>query len=151
MENRYKSTKMIEDAIADGHSLTLHSPSGQHDIDKIEAIDAIQMTRDDIRISGSTIVFGTGDVCITIEDTPLLDIEVKTMEKKYIVYRNTYPEDMSRFNDYGEAVMCAINFSSDATIANETTGEILYVTYKRGSTQVFITTVNGKVRITESK
>ena len=60
--------KMIEDAIADGHFLQLHSPSGQHDIDEIEAIDAVQMTRDEIRISGSTIIFGNGEVSITVED-----------------------------------------------------------------------------------
>ena len=59
---------LIEDFTANGARLLLHSPSGQHDIDDIEAIEAIQMTRDSIRISGSTIIFGNGEVCIEIED-----------------------------------------------------------------------------------
>jgi hypothetical protein len=63
-----QAIKMVEQMTADGAILQLHGPSGQHDIDEIEAIEAIQMTRDTIRISGSTIIFGTGEVCITIED-----------------------------------------------------------------------------------
>ena len=63
-----QAIKLVEDMTAEGAILQLHSPSGQHDIDDIEAIEAIQMTRDTIRISGSTIIFGSGDVSITIED-----------------------------------------------------------------------------------
>jgi hypothetical protein len=63
-----QAIKMVEDMTAEGAILQLHSPSGQHDIDDIEAIEAIQMTRDNIRISGSTIIFGNGEVCIEIED-----------------------------------------------------------------------------------
>jgi hypothetical protein len=63
-----QAIKMVEEMTAEGAILQLHSPSGQHDMDDIEAIDAIQMTRDNIRISGSTIIFGNGEVCITIED-----------------------------------------------------------------------------------
>ena len=63
-----QAIKMVEQMTAEGAILQLHSPSGQHDIDEIEAIDAVQMTRDEIRISGSTIIFGSGDVCIEIAD-----------------------------------------------------------------------------------
>ena len=63
-----QAIKMVEEMTAEGAILQLHGPSGQHDMDDIEAIDAIQMTRDNIRISGSTIIFGNGEVCITIED-----------------------------------------------------------------------------------
>ena len=63
-----QAIKLVEDMTAEGAILQLHGPSGQHDIDDIEAIEAIQMTRDDIRISGTTIIFGNGEVCITIED-----------------------------------------------------------------------------------
>ena len=37
-----QAIKMVEDMTAEGAILQLHSPSGQHDIDDIEAIDAIQ-------------------------------------------------------------------------------------------------------------
>ena len=60
-----QAIKMVEEMTAEGAILQLHSPSGQHDMDDIEAI---QMTRDNIRISGTTIIFGNGEVCITIED-----------------------------------------------------------------------------------
>ncbi len=63
-----QAIKLVEDMTAEGAILQLHSPSGQHDIDDIEAIEAIQMTRDTIRISGSTIIFGNGEISITIED-----------------------------------------------------------------------------------
>jgi hypothetical protein len=63
-----QAIKMVEQMTAEGAILQLHSPSGQHDMDDIEAIEAIEMTRDSIRISGSTIIFGNGDVCIKIAD-----------------------------------------------------------------------------------
>ena len=63
-----QAIEMVEQMTADGMFLQLHSPSGQHDIDDIEAIEAIEMTRDSIRINGSTIIFGNGEVCITVED-----------------------------------------------------------------------------------
>lgn len=63
-----QAIKMVEQMTAEGAILQIHGPSGQHDMDDIEAIEAIQMTRDNIRISGSTIIFGNGEVCITIED-----------------------------------------------------------------------------------
>ena len=65
---KQQAIKMVEEMTAEGAILQLHIPSGQHDMDDIEAIEAIQMTRDNIRISGSTIIFGNGEVCITIED-----------------------------------------------------------------------------------
>lgn len=63
-----QAIKMVEQMTAEGAILQIHGPSGQHDMDDIEVIEAIQMTRDNIRISGSTIIFGNGEVCITIED-----------------------------------------------------------------------------------
>ena len=63
-----QAIKMVEQMTAEGAILQIHGPSGQHDMDDIEAIEAIQMTRDNIRINGSTIIFGNGEVCITIED-----------------------------------------------------------------------------------
>jgi hypothetical protein len=64
-----KAIKMVEQMTAEGAILQLHSPSGQHDIDDIEVIEAIQYVKDeDIRISGTTIIFGNGEVSITIED-----------------------------------------------------------------------------------
>ena len=61
--------KMIEQAVADGLYMQLHSPSGTHDIDEIEAIEAVRDCNEaDIRIDDMTIIFGNGDVCITIED-----------------------------------------------------------------------------------
>lgn len=63
-----QAIEMVEQMTAEGAILQLHGPSGQHDMDDIEAIEAIQMTRDNIRISGTTIIFGNGEVCITIED-----------------------------------------------------------------------------------
>jgi hypothetical protein len=63
-----QAIEMVEQMTADGAILQLHGPSGQHDIDDIEAIEAIQMTRDNIRISGTTIIFGNGEVCISIID-----------------------------------------------------------------------------------
>lgn len=69
MRNTTDAIKMIEDAIVDGLYLQLHSPSGTHDIDEIEAIEAVRDCDDaDIRIDGYTIIFGMGDVCITVED-----------------------------------------------------------------------------------
>ena len=65
---KQQAIKMVEQMTAEGAILQLHGPSGQHDMDDIEAIEAIQMTRDNIRISGSTIIFGNGEVSITIED-----------------------------------------------------------------------------------
>jgi hypothetical protein len=72
------------------------------------------------------------------------------MKNKYIVQHNYQPENSKSFEDYSEAIMNAIRFDS-ATISDATTGAILYVTYAYGDTRVYITTVNGKVRITEIK
>lgn len=64
-----QAIKMVEQMTAEGAILRLHGPSGQHDIDDIEVIEAIKYLKDeDIRISGTTIIFGNGEVCITIED-----------------------------------------------------------------------------------
>jgi hypothetical protein len=73
------------------------------------------------------------------------------MENKYIVHDNYKPESTFGFNNYGEAITAAINCAESATITDATTGAILYVTYAYGDTRVFITTVNGEVRITETK
>lgn len=72
------------------------------------------------------------------------------MENKYIVHDNYKPESTFGFNNYGEAITAAIKLES-ATITDATTGAILYVTYTYGDTRIFITTVNGEVRIKESK
>jgi hypothetical protein len=61
--------KMIEQAVADGLYMQLHSPSGTHDIDEIEAIEAVRECKEyDIRVVDMLIMFGNGDVCITFED-----------------------------------------------------------------------------------
>lgn len=73
------------------------------------------------------------------------------MEKKYIVHDNYKPECTLGFNDYGEAIMAALNSAESATISNAATGAILYVTYMQGDFRVHITTVDGKVRIKENK
>ena len=73
------------------------------------------------------------------------------MEKKYIVHTNRYPECNVGFDDYGEALMAAMNSPYATTISNAATGAILYVTYKQGDIRVFITTVDGEVRIKEIK
>lgn len=64
-----QAIEMVKQMTAEGAILQLHGPSGQQDIDDIETIEAIQYLKDeDIRISGTTIIFGNGEVCITIED-----------------------------------------------------------------------------------
>jgi|DEB19_MinimDraft_3_1074340.scaffolds.fasta_scaffold274690_1 hypothetical protein len=56
-------------AIEEGMFLQLSSPSGLHDIDLDEAIDAINECEDeDIRVEDDVIIFGMGDVCIKVED-----------------------------------------------------------------------------------
>jgi hypothetical protein len=51
--------------IEQGWTMQLSSPSGLHDIDLDEAIDAIEeCDDDDIRIEDDVIIFGMGDVCI---------------------------------------------------------------------------------------
>jgi hypothetical protein len=48
-----------------GLTIELNSPSGLHDIDLDEAIDAIEeCDDDDIRVEDDVIIFGMGDVCI---------------------------------------------------------------------------------------
>jgi hypothetical protein len=72
------------------------------------------------------------------------------MTNKYIVQHN-YKSDFSKsFDDYADAILTAIKCEG-ATISDATTGAILYVTYTYGDTRVYITTVNGEVRITETK
>lgn len=73
------------------------------------------------------------------------------MENNFIVHCNRYPEDIRRYSNYGEAIITAMNRPDGATISDETTGAILYVTYKHGDIRVFITTVNGEVRIAQTK
>ena len=73
------------------------------------------------------------------------------MENKYILQNNRHPQDTYHFNDFGEAVMKAMDLFPGGTISDATTGAILYVTYQQGLQKVFITTVNGEVRITETK
>jgi hypothetical protein len=56
-------------AIEEGMGLQLSSPSGLHDIDLDEAIDAINECEDeDIRVEDDVVIFGMGDVCIKIAD-----------------------------------------------------------------------------------
>jgi len=51
--------------IEQGLKIQLSSPSGLHDIDLDEAIDAIEECEDDdIRVEDDVIIFGMGDVCI---------------------------------------------------------------------------------------
>jgi uncharacterized protein YqgV (UPF0045/DUF77 family) len=51
--------------IEQGLTIQLSSPSGLHDIDIDEAIDAIEECEDDdIRVEDDVIIFGMGDVCI---------------------------------------------------------------------------------------
>jgi hypothetical protein len=48
-----------------GLTIQLSSPSGLHDIDLDEAIDAIEECEDDdIRVENDVVIFGMGDVCI---------------------------------------------------------------------------------------
>jgi hypothetical protein len=71
------------------------------------------------------------------------------MEKKYIVQHNYKPDSSKSFEDYADAIMAAIKCDS-ATISDATTGAILYVTYTYGDTRIYITTINGEVRIKEA-
>ena len=51
--------------VEQGLTIQLSSPSGLHDIDLDEAIDAIEeCDDDDIRIEDDVIIFGMGEVCI---------------------------------------------------------------------------------------
>jgi len=51
--------------IEQGLMIQLSSPSGLHDIDLDEAIDAIEECEDDdIRVENDVVIFGMGDVCI---------------------------------------------------------------------------------------
>jgi len=51
--------------IEQGLTIQLSSPSGLHDIDLDEAIDAIEECEDDdIRVDDDVVIFGMGDVCI---------------------------------------------------------------------------------------
>lgn len=55
--------------IEQGLTIQISSPSGLHDIDLEEAIDAIEGAEDDdIRIEDDVIIFGMGDVCIKAQD-----------------------------------------------------------------------------------
>ena len=72
------------------------------------------------------------------------------MTKKYNVHDNRYPEDIYQFTDFGRAVTTAIGLTFGATIVDAETNAILYVTYKRGTQQVFITVVDGELRIKET-
>lgn len=55
-------------AIEEGMTLQLSSPSGLHDIDLEEAIDAIEECEDnDLRVEDDIIIFGMGDVCIKVK------------------------------------------------------------------------------------
>lgn len=60
---------LITWAIEEGLFLQLCSPSGLHDIDMDEAIDAVNECEDEeIRVEDDVIIFGMGDVCIKVED-----------------------------------------------------------------------------------
>jgi hypothetical protein len=51
--------------IEQGLTIQLSSPSGLHDIDLDEAIDAIEECEDDdICVDDDVVIFGMGDVCI---------------------------------------------------------------------------------------
>ena len=55
-------------AIEEGMALQLSSPSGLHDIDLEEAINAIEECEDnDLRVEDDIIIFGMGDVCIKVK------------------------------------------------------------------------------------
>ena len=70
--SRRRIRKMKSSAIAtvkwfieQGLTIQLSSPSGLHDIDLDEAIDAIEECEDDdIRVDDDVVIFGMGDVCI---------------------------------------------------------------------------------------
>jgi hypothetical protein len=56
-------------AIEEGMTLQISSPSGLHDIDFDEAIEAIESCEDDdIRVEDDIIIFGMGDVCIKVKN-----------------------------------------------------------------------------------
>jgi hypothetical protein len=60
---------LITWAIEEGLFLQLSSPSGLHDIDMDEAMDAVNECEDeDIRVIDDVIIFGMGDVCIKVQD-----------------------------------------------------------------------------------
>ena len=71
------------------------------------------------------------------------------MEKKYIVRNNMRSERGEIFTSYPIAVMSAVQHES-ATIYDADNGTILYVTYQMGDTRMFITTVNGELRVKET-
>jgi len=55
--------------IEQGLTIQLSSPSGLHDIDLDEAIDAIEECEDDdIRVDDDVVIFGMGDVCIKVKN-----------------------------------------------------------------------------------
>jgi hypothetical protein len=55
--------------IEQGLTIQLSSPSGLHDIDIDEAVDAIEECEDDdIRVEDDVIIFGMGDVCIKVKN-----------------------------------------------------------------------------------
>ncbi len=69
-----QAVEMVKQAVADGQFLQVHGPSGTHDIDLDEAIEAIEwieskeVNMKGLTVEGSTIKFGDGTVCITVED-----------------------------------------------------------------------------------
>jgi hypothetical protein len=67
-EDRTMKTSAIETVkwfVEQGLTIQLSSPSGLHDIDLDEAIDAIEECEDDdIRVDDDVVIFGMGDVCI---------------------------------------------------------------------------------------
>ena len=66
-----KAIEMVKQAVADGQFLQVHGPSGTHDIDIDEAIEWIEFEEVNMKgltVEGSTIKFGDGTVCITVED-----------------------------------------------------------------------------------
>ena len=55
--------------IEQGLTIQRSSPSGLHDIDIDEAVDAIEECEDDdIRIEDDVIIFGMGEVCIKVKN-----------------------------------------------------------------------------------
>jgi uncharacterized protein YqgV (UPF0045/DUF77 family) len=61
--------KMITEMVNEGLFLQLHGPSGTFDIDADEAISAVQNADQlTLRLDRDMIIFGDGQVCITIED-----------------------------------------------------------------------------------
>lgn len=63
---RARAIKMIEDATIECQPVQMHGPSGTHDIDEVEAIEAVTQT-DKVTISGGDIILGDGTVCITTD------------------------------------------------------------------------------------